>query len=202
MNQNLKKAEIHPRAYSGETRLQPWKTVSVSVRQVNPYWTYKIDRFVLPDGYEGEYHYVHSAGSVFLIPLLKNGRLLMVRQYRYLNRRVSLEFPGGGMRPGESAEETARKELIEETGFTGDLEKIGEFNPFNGVTDETTVVFLARNLSPSSEFHRDESEDFELFELPPARFEDLIRQGEIFDGMTLAAWMLGKDRLTSTTTGD
>lgn len=198
MNKNLKTAVIRPQTYSGVTRLKTWRTLSSTIQEINPYWTYKIDRFALPNGNEGEYHYVHSAGSVLIVPVLASGRLLMVRQYRYLNQRVSLEFPGGGMSHGQSAEAVARKELIEETGFAGELEQIGQFNPFNGVTNETTVVFLARDLSPSAEFRRDESEEFELFELTPNRVENLIRRGEIFDGMTLAAWMLCRHRLTHT----
>ncbi len=198
MNKNLKTAGIRPQTYSGVTRLKAWRTLSSTIQEINPYWTYKVDRFTLPDGKEGEYHYVHTAGSVFIIPVLTSGSLLMVRQYRYLNQRVSLEFPGGGISPGQSAEATARKELIEETGFTGELAQIGQFNPFNGVTNETTVVFLARDLSPSAEFRPDESEEFEIFELTPARIENLIRRGEIFDGMTLAAWMLCRHQLTHT----
>ncbi len=196
MLDKIKKMGATVKPYSENTRLKSWRKISESVEKVNPFWTYRIDNFTLPDGTAGEYHYVHSVGSVFIVPVLDNGQLLMLRQYRYLNRRFSLEFPGGGMCPGQTAGESAQRELIEETGYRGVLEKIGQFNPFNGVTDETTHVFLARGLSPSTEFSPDGSEDFELFKLPPNQLDELIHKGKIFDGMTLSAWMLAKDRIT------
>lgn len=149
----------------------------------------------LPGGKDYEYHYVHTAGSSFIVPVKDNGKIILVNQYRYLNDRFSIEIPGGGVKEGQSPEEVARKELIEETGFEGDLEKVGFFNPYNGVADEICHVFIARNLKPSDKEIKDDSEEFEMLEFTPEEIEKLIQTNEIYDGMTIAAWALSKNKL-------
>ncbi len=155
-----------------------------------------MDRYLLPSGVEGEYHYVHTGGSVFIIPVFDDGYLLMNKQYRYLNERFSLEFPGGGVKDGENPEEIARKELIEETGYDGDLEKVGVFNPFCGVTNEYCHVFIARNLRLSNVERPDESEEFVIKKISITELEEKIKTNEIFSGMTMASWILARNKFT------
>ncbi len=114
----------------------------------------------------------------------------MTRQFRYLNQRESLEFPGGGVDPSLGYEKSAIRELRQESGFDCDsLEIIGEFNPFNGVTSEICRVYLASGLT-GVEVTADESEEFEIMELSNQEIFDKINKGELWDGMTLAAWAL------------
>ena len=174
--------------------IKHWKKLSTKIKHKNNWWNYQIDRYIFPTGKEGEYHYVHTAGSAFIIPILDDGKILLVKQYRYLNDSISLEFPGGGIKEGQKPEDIARKELIEETGFKGDLEKVGKFNPYNGITDEICHVFIARNLKQSTEETKDESEEFEIVNLSVEEMEEQIRTNEIYDGMTMASWTLAKDR--------
>jgi ADP-ribose pyrophosphatase len=156
----------------------------------NPYWQYRKDTYSLPNGKEGDYHYIHTPGSVFVIPVTDDGNLILLRQYRYLNRRESIEFIGGGIKQGHSAEAAARAELSEEAGITAkELLKIGEFNPFNGVTDEICTVFVAKGLRFGAA-RPEESEEFEQLEHPPQVLREMIARGEIWDGMTLAAFAL------------
>jgi len=77
----------------------------------NPYWTYKRDTFELPSGRPGEYHYVHTNGSSMVVPIVGDGSMLLVNQYRYLVGRESMEFPCGSVKEGSTHEETARHEL-------------------------------------------------------------------------------------------
>jgi ADP-ribose pyrophosphatase len=172
--------------------LQRWKKVSSEIKFKNPWWTYCFDKCRLPNGKEYEYHYVHTSGSSFIIPVKENGKILLVNQYRYLNDRFSIEFPGGGIRENQSPDFVARKELIEETGFNGDLEKAGYFNPYNGIADEICHVFIARNLYQSRDETKDEQEEFELIELTPLEIEQKIQTNEIYDGMTMASWAIAR----------
>jgi ADP-ribose pyrophosphatase len=170
--------------------LRPWKKLSEAVMSKNPWWTYKRDACQLPTGTNGEYHYAHTNGSAMIIPLLADGRLLMVRQYRYLGARESLEFPGGSVKDGATSDETARHELVEETGYTASrLVLVGTFNPCNGLTDETCHVYLAWDLQYAGS-RPDDTEEFEVLSLSPQDMEAKICCGAIWDGMTLAAWQL------------
>src|SRR6058998_1885506 len=147
--------------------MRTWKKLRRTFELKNPWWTYRRDEVLLPSGKQGEYHFVHVAGSSMIVPILEDGRLILVNQYRYLADRESLEFPCGSVKEGSSYERTAHLELEEETGFrTGDLSCLAEFNPYNGVTDEICKVFLARDLTPVHAPH-DETEEFEQSRLTP-----------------------------------
>jgi ADP-ribose pyrophosphatase len=176
-------------------KLQRWKKLSSETKFINNWWSYKVDKYLFPDGKQGEYHYAFTYGSVFIVPLTSDGKILMVNQYRYLNDRFSIEFPGGGVKKEDNHDYEARKELIEETGFDGKLEKIGLFNPYNGVTNEICKVYIARELKPSNEFIKDNSEEFELRSYTADEIEKMIYDNEIYDGMTLASWALVRKKL-------
>lgn len=168
--------------------LKELKTASSETKFVNPYWEYKFDKYLTPNGNISDYHWVCSRGSTMIVPKLDNNKFVFIRQFRYLNNRASIEFPGGGIRIGASPEENAREELVQETGYScGSLQFIGSFNPFNGVTNEICNVFLAEDLV-SGKSTPDESEEFEILTLGRQEIEMLIKTGELWDGMTLAAW--------------
>ncbi len=170
--------------------LKRWKKLSDSVVVKNPWWTYKRDTFELPSGRTGEYHYVSTNGSSLIIPILPDGRILLVNQYRYLAERESLEFPCGSVKDGSTSEATARQELAEETGYSaGELIVAGEFNPYNGVTNEMCRIYLARGLGRTVAVP-DETEEFEQVALTPAEISDRIVSEHIWDGMTIAAWAI------------
>jgi ADP-ribose pyrophosphatase len=177
--------------------LKPWKKISSEIKFKNPWWTYMYDKCILHNGKEYEYYYVHTSGSSFIIPVKDNGKIILVNQYRYLNDRFSIELPGGGIKEGQTPEQVARKELIEEIGFDADFEKVGFFNPYNGIADEICHVFIARNLRPSNQETKDDSEEFEMLELSPDEIDEKIRTNEIYDGMTMAAWAIGKYQMRS-----
>lgn len=170
--------------------LRRLKRIASKIKYSNPYWKYRYDEYTLPDGSRGEYHFVETNGSTMIIPKSSNNTFVFIRQYRYLNQRESIEFPGGGIKKGNNPMENAREELKEETGYeANNMTEIGIFNPFNGVTNEICNVFLAMNLE-KSEPDPDRSEEFEIIELDKEKVFEYIRTGEIWDGMTLASWML------------
>lgn len=156
----------------------------------NPYWDLRREPYTAPTGVESTYYWVHTPGSVLVIPVLDDGRIVLVRQFRYLNQRDSLEFPGGGVKAAMAPEEAARAELAEEAGYlSANLQRCGHFNPCNGLTDEICTVFVARDLR-ATVAEPDPTEDITVVPLTPHEITDAIRQGSCWDGMSIAAWML------------
>lgn len=170
--------------------LKEWKHISTESKFKNNWWEYLLDKCFIPNGKEYEYHYVHTGGSAMSVPVMNDGKIILVKQYRYLNRRFSIEFPSGGIKVGQNPDLIARKELIEETGFDGDFEKIGKFNPYNGITDEYCHVYIVNNLRPSKSEIKDEQEEFEYLYLTPEEIETMIISNEISDGMSMAVWAM------------
>ncbi len=172
--------------------LKSWKKLSETIVFKNPWWTYKRDTIEIPSGKRGEYHYVHTDGSSMVIPIMGDGTVLLVNQYRYLVGKESLEFPCGSVKEGSTHVETARNELREETGYGAEsLSMVGEFNPYNGVTNEMCRVYIARDLRYVGGTP-DETEEFELVRATPAEIEANIAGGVLWDGMTIAAWSIAK----------
>jgi len=167
--------------------------LSSKIVDKNPYWEYKKDVYKLPNQKEGEYFYVHSAGSVIIIAKMNN-KFIFVKQFRYLNQRFSLEFPGGGINPEYSVMENALKELSEETGFTAKNNKIiGEFNPFIGVTDEMCYVIESDNLV-QIDTKCDETEEIEVVYLTVKEIDAYINDKTIWNGQSIAAWTIYKNK--------
>jgi ADP-ribose pyrophosphatase len=172
--------------------LSKWRTLSQKELFKNPWWIYRQDTFMLPNGEVSDYHYVHTNGSSIIIPVLDDGTIVMVRQYRYLRDEESLELPCGGVKAGSDFLLTAKEELEEEAGYqAATMVLAGQFNPFNGVTNEMCRVYVARGLKHVGA-RPDETEEFEYLELRPEEVDKRIRSGEIWDGMTIAAWAVGR----------
>lgn len=175
--------------------LPKWRTLGRKELFKNPWWIYRQDTFMLPNGEVGDYHYVHTNGSSLIIPVLDDGRIVMVRQYRYLCDEESLELPCGGVKAASDFTTTAASELREEAGYqAADLRQVGRFNPFNGVTNEFCHVYVARGLQRVP-MEPDRTEAFEHFELTPDEIDERIHSGEIWDGMTIAGWNIGRSFL-------
>ncbi len=175
--------------------LKKWKKVSEKIFANNKFWTYKIDNFLIDEKFAGEYHYVQTRGSSMVIPLTSDNRIILTKQYRYLNDMDSIEFPCGGVEEGFSIEENAIKELREETGYScNSLTKIGYFAPYSGVADEICYLYLAKDLFYSP-LKKDFTEDFEIDFFTSEQIEQLIENNTIWDGMTLAAWMIAKNKI-------
>lgn len=176
--------------------LKRWKTISSETKDVNPWWTYKLDEFEIPgENIRGEYYYVHTNGSSMVIPLTADGTIILVNQFRYLGDRESVEFPCGSVEAGHDHLQTAHEELQQETGYRADkMTEAGLHNPYNGVTDEISKIFIAEDLQ-AAEARPDATEEFELLFCTPDQIDGMIRTNEIWDGMTLAAWILARHQV-------
>jgi ADP-ribose pyrophosphatase len=175
--------------------LKHWKKLNESIIMKNPWWTYRRDEYEIPEHRKGEYYYVHTNGASMIVPIMDDGKVLMVKQYRYLCDRESIEFPCGSVKDGHTYDETAKLELQEETGnVAGRMVLAGEFNPYNGITDEICRVYVARNLTHIGGTP-DETEEFELLSLAGQDIDRMIKDGTLWDGMSLAAWMIVRSGL-------
>jgi ADP-ribose pyrophosphatase len=126
---------------------------------------------------------------------MDDGRIVMVRQYRYLCVEESLEFPCGGVKAASDYVSTATAELEEEAGYkAAELIHAGQFNPFNGITNEMCRVYVARGLTHIGA-KPEATEEFEHLLLKPSEIDERIGSGEIWDGMTIAAWFIGRTKI-------
>ena len=146
------------------------------------------DRVRLPNGRETLREYVVHPGAVVVLALLDNGKLLFERQFRYPLRRVFLELPAGKIDPGETILDTARRELLEETGHVAsDWEYVGVMHPCIGYSDERIEIFAARELHRAAEKQLDHNEFLEVLELTPAEARAAVWDGRITDAKTITA---------------
>jgi len=139
----------------------------------------------LPNGIEREKVIVHPSNAVAILPL--NGdRCKLLKQYRYAIDQYIFEAPAGTMEPGEDPLETARRELIEETGFAAKtIAEKGFIYTTPGYTDEKIFLFEARDLSPSREFGKDEDEVIEVVDIAINDLTGMISDGTIVDAKTI-----------------
>lgn len=139
----------------------------------------------LPNGIEREKVIIHPGLAVAILPI-DGERCKLLKQYRYAIGQHIYEAPAGAMRPGEDPEETAHRELIEETGFAAKtIEQKGFIYTTPGFTDEKIFLFEARDLSPSREFGKDEDEVIEVVDVATRDLAAMIREGTICDAKTI-----------------
>lgn len=141
--------------------------------------------FQLPNGREKESVVVHPGDAVVILP--RDGDdILLIRQWRAPIGQYIYEAPAGTMETGEDPLQTARRELIEETGRDAKcLNPRGYIYTTPGFTDEKLWLFEARDLILSSEFSPDEDEIIETVKFSPAQIRRMIVKGEIVDAKTI-----------------
>lgn len=155
-------------------------------------WQVVVGQFEDPSGSRFERDIVRSPGAVGVVPLVFDpegqASVVLVEQYRGALDRMMLEIPAG-MRDvaGESPEDTARRELVEEAGLAaGELMHLIDLHPSPGMTDSLTMVFLATRCTPVAQnLQGPEEEHLVLRHLPLAEALDRISAGEITDAKTV-----------------
>ncbi|HET7214441.1 MAG TPA: NUDIX hydrolase [Terriglobia bacterium] len=154
----------------------------------------KLDRVVEPGGVEATREVVEHHGSVVIIPRLSNGRVILVRQFRYPAGKYLWELVAGSMEPGESIIHAARRELQEETGYrAGALKRLFSFYPSPGILTEEMHLVEARNLKPS-EANPEDDERIEVGEFSKKELGRLLREKKILDGKTLVGLLWERSR--------
>ncbi len=152
-----------------------------------PFFRLRRYRVGYPNGQEKERIILEHPGAAAALPLLPDRRVILVRQYRAAAGRLTLEIPAGKLEPGESPEESIRRELIEETGYrAGRLTHLRSYYSSVGISDEIIHIFQADDLSPAGGQTGDET-GLESVVLPLEEVRRRIETGEILDSKTIIA---------------
>jgi ADP-ribose pyrophosphatase len=144
-----------------------------------------VDSITTTKGIDTIREVLRHPGGAAVVPVLPDGDVLLVRQFRYPMQESLLEFPAGKIDPGETAEATAHRELAEEVGYMSNrLRKLAEFYTTPGFCDERLFLFLAEELTPC-ERAQDEDEEIEVCRYSLDALPDLIKAGAIVDAKTI-----------------
>jgi ADP-ribose pyrophosphatase len=145
------------------------------------------DRVVEPGGILVTRDVVTHSGSVVLLPVFSDGRILLVRQYRHAVGQSLWELVAGRIDPGEAPLRAARRELLEETGFTARrLRKLLDIFPTPGFVSERMLIYLATGLRPGTA-QPEEDERLQVRRFSLAELEHMIRRGRLRDAKSIAA---------------
>jgi ADP-ribose diphosphatase len=140
----------------------------------------------LPDGSDGVREYIRHPGAVAIVALFDDGRVLLERQFRYPHGREFIELPAGKREPDEQPLATAKRELMEETGYAArEWRHLGVIHTAIAYTDEGIEMYLARGL----EKHEAKLEAGEFLEVLTPPFDEaiaMLRDGRITDAKTVA----------------
>ncbi|HIY53890.1 MAG TPA: NUDIX hydrolase [Candidatus Agathobaculum merdavium] len=149
----------------------------------------RLDQVELPNGHTAAREVCEHLGGVGVLPIDKDGNIILVRQYRYPYDEIMLEIPAGKLDHGddEDAADCGLRELKEETGCTaGRIVPLGCIYPSPGFLTEVVHLFAALDLT-DGEMQPDEDEFVEVVRLPIAEVEEMAERNEIRDAKTLVA---------------
>jgi ADP-ribose pyrophosphatase len=156
----------------------------------------QLDEVELPNGKTSKRELVYHPGAVAVIALTKEGRMLMVRQFRKPLERSIVEVPAGKLEKGENPEECARRELEEETGYRSEnMSHVASFYTSPGFSDELIHLYFTDELTEGQQ-NTDDDEFVELMAVTLEEALELVRQKEIYDAKTVYAvqyWQLRKN---------
>ena len=146
------------------------------------------DKVRLPDGGEGVREHIRHPGAVAIVPLFDDGSVLLERQFRYPHGRAFIEVPAGKLDPGEPPLDTAKRELLEETGYAAqEWTRLGTMHTAIAYTDEAIGLFLARKLSLQGKPSLDAGEFLETLIVSFDEALAMVRDGRITDSKSVCS---------------
>lgn len=166
----------------------PWTIETDRLVYENPWMVVRRHDVLHDSGVDHEYTTISFKNrATGIVPLFKNGDTVLVGQHRFPLDRYSWEIPEGGCAPGETPEQAARRELIEETGLTvSDCCEILQMDLSNSITDERAWCYLAWGLT-SGQSKPEETESISLKRLPFSDVLAMIDRGEMTDAISVAS---------------
>ena len=153
------------------------------------------ENVTLDNGVTTDMEFVEHPGATAIIPMLNESRVLLLKQYRHSLRQYIWEIPAGTLDPQESIMNCAKRELIEETGYSArQWQKLGEITPVPGYSDERIHIFLATDLQPAEQ-NLDTDEIINVHDVGFSEAIEMIEKGEIQDAKSIAGLYLALNRL-------
>jgi 8-oxo-dGTP pyrophosphatase MutT (NUDIX family) len=141
-------------------------------------------------GSSGDFFVIDCADWVHVLALTSSGKLIMVKQFRFGTENLSWEIPGGLMERGEHPVQAAERELLEETGYTGDPgQLIGSLSPNPAIQSNRCYFVLIKNAKCQSEPDWDEHEEILTEAIPVQQAMDWVHDGTLFHSLSAAAML-------------
>jgi ADP-ribose pyrophosphatase len=154
----------------------------------------RVDEVELPDGARVEREIVDHPAAIAVVPMLPDGRVILIRQYRHAAGKVLWELPAGLVEEGEDPEQCARRELGEEIGYSpGQLVPLFSTYLSPGFSSEIIHLFLARDLRPVT-VPSPPDERIEPVPVPLAEALDMVRRGEVQNAAAVCGLLAAADR--------
>tara|TARA_R110001599_G_scaffold64023_3_gene178484 strand:- start:57904 stop:58461 length:558 start_codon:yes stop_codon:yes gene_type:complete len=145
------------------------------------------DTVRLPNGRPSTREYIKHPGAVVVLPVFEDGSILLERQFRYPLDRAFIEFPAGKIDPGEEPLACAKRELLEETGYTAtDWQFVCTIHNAIAYSDEHLDLYLARGLT-AGQRKLDEEEFLDIFKASAKELMAWVREGKVTDVKTIIA---------------
>lgn len=144
-----------------------------------------VDEVELQNGTKKLREYTKHPGASAVIPILPNGNIGLIRQFRYPTNKIHIEVPAGKIDPGENIKETAARELQEEIGyFPNKLTLLTKINPCIGYSDESIWIFLGEDLEQVKQ-NKMEDESLEFYPVSMDESIEMVWTGKITDVKTI-----------------
>ncbi len=168
----------------------PWKTLSSEIIYNNPWIEVTEHKVINPAGNNGIYGTVHFNNiAIGIVAINELDEIVLVGQYRYPLKQYSWEIPEGGGRLDVDSLDSAKRELLEETGIKAQKwTKLLDIHTSNSVSDEVGIVYLAEELS-LHESEPEETEELQIKTVPLKSALEMVMNGEITDSISMAAIM-------------
>ena len=148
------------------------------------------DTVLLPNGKEATREWIEHPGAVAVIPILNDGRIAMVKQYRYPMGKVTLEVPAGKLDKGEAPDTCVMRELKEETGYTANkIRKIATIGTTMAFSNEVIHIYVAEDLV-EGEACPDEDEFINVEKYTKEQLHTMIKDGTLDDAKSLVAILM------------
>lgn len=166
-----------------------WTKTSSEEILKTPFFSVSKNTFKDNFSYNDYFYRFNFTDWVNIVPELDRETLIMIKIYRFGIEGYSLEFPGGQVDRGDSPMESAKKELIEETGYKAEsLDLLSWVHPNPAIQNNKCFLYLAKNIDKVSLPELEEAEDISICKVPKAELPKLIAEGKITHTLSLLAY--------------